>query len=66
MTRVVSVLGQAIIKYDTPQHILDEVNKIYEERSSLKKKRWRYYSLNTTIRSSSLKMVEEKILFSRT
>ena len=32
MTRVVSVLGQAIIKYDTPQHILDEVNKIYEER----------------------------------
>ena len=32
MTRAVSVLGQAIIKYDTPQHILDEVNKIYEER----------------------------------
>ena len=32
MTRVVSVLGQAIIKYDTPQHILDEVNKIYDER----------------------------------
>jgi hypothetical protein len=32
MSRDVSVLGQAIIKYDTPQHILDEVNKIYEER----------------------------------
>ena len=32
MTRAVNVLGQAIIKYDTPQHILDEVNKIYEER----------------------------------
>ena len=32
MTRAVSVLGQAIIKYDTPQHILDEINKIYEER----------------------------------
>jgi len=32
MTRAVNVLGQAIIKYDTPQHILDEINKIYEER----------------------------------
>ena len=32
MTRAVNILGQAIIKYDTPQHILDEVNKIYEER----------------------------------
>ena len=32
MTRSVNVLGQAIIKYDTPQHILDEVNKIYDER----------------------------------
>ena len=32
MSRKVSVLGQAIIKYDTPQHILDEVNKIYDER----------------------------------
>ena len=32
MTRAVNVLGQAIIKYDTPQHVLDEVNKIYEER----------------------------------
>ena len=32
MTRAVNVLGQAIIKYNTPQHILDEVNKIYEER----------------------------------
>jgi hypothetical protein len=25
-------LGQAIIKYDTPQYLLDEVNKIYDER----------------------------------
>ena len=32
MTGAVNILGQAIIKYDTPQHILDEVNKIYEER----------------------------------
>jgi len=32
MTRVVNILGQAIIKYNTPQHILDEINKIYEER----------------------------------
>ena len=32
MTRAVNVLGQAIIKYDTPQHLLDEVNKIYDER----------------------------------
>ena len=32
MTRAVNVLGQAIIKYDAPQHVLDEVNKIYEER----------------------------------
>ena len=32
MTRAVNVLGQAIIKYDTPQQILDEINKIYEER----------------------------------
>ena len=32
MSGKVHVLGQAIIKYDTPQHILDEVNKIYEER----------------------------------
>jgi hypothetical protein len=28
----VKILGQAIIRYSTPQHILDEVNKIYEER----------------------------------
>ena len=34
MSRRVSVLGQAIIKYDTPQHILDEVNKIYDERKA--------------------------------
>jgi hypothetical protein len=34
MTRVVHVLGQLIIKYDTPQSILDEVNKIYEERET--------------------------------
>ena len=34
MTRKVHVLGQAIIKYDTPQHILDEVNKIYDERKA--------------------------------
>ena len=32
MSREVNVLGQAIIKYDTPQHILDEINKIYDER----------------------------------
>jgi len=32
MTRSVNVLGQAIIKYDTPQHLLDEINKIYDER----------------------------------
>ena len=32
MSSEVNILGQAIIKYDTPQHILDEVNKIYEER----------------------------------
>ena len=32
MTRAVNVLGQAVIKYDTPQHILDEVNKVYDER----------------------------------
>jgi hypothetical protein len=32
MSRAVNVLGQAIIKYDTPQHLLDEVNKIYDER----------------------------------
>ena len=32
MTRAVHMLGQAIIKYNTPQHILEEVNKIYEER----------------------------------
>jgi len=32
MTREVHILGQAIVKYDTPQHILDEVNKIYDER----------------------------------
>ena len=32
MSRKVSVLGQAIIKYDTPQHLLDEINKIYDER----------------------------------
>ena len=31
MTRVVNILGQAVIKYNTPQHILDEINKIYEE-----------------------------------
>ena len=29
MTREVHILGQAIVKYDTPQHILDEINKIY-------------------------------------
>tara|TARA_Y100000310_G_scaffold81698_1_gene78260 strand:- start:24 stop:710 length:687 start_codon:yes stop_codon:yes gene_type:complete len=32
MTRAVNVLGQAVIKYDAPQHILDEVNKVYDER----------------------------------
>ena len=32
MNRDVSVLGQAIIKYNTPQHILDEVNKAFDER----------------------------------
>ena len=32
MTREVHILGQAIVKYDTPQHILDEINKIYDER----------------------------------
>ena len=32
MTRAINVLGQAVIKYDTPQHILDEVNKVYDER----------------------------------
>ena len=32
MTRTVNVLGQAIIKYSTPQHLLDEINKIYDER----------------------------------
>ena len=32
MSRQVNVLGQAIIKYDTPQHLLDEINKIYDER----------------------------------
>jgi len=32
MSRQVNVLGQPVIKYDTPQHILDEVNKIYDER----------------------------------
>ena len=30
MTREVHILGQAIVKYDTPQHILDEINKIYD------------------------------------
>ena len=34
MTRKIYILGQAIIKYDTPQHILDEVNKIYDERKA--------------------------------
>ena len=34
MTRDVNVLGQAIIKYNTPQHLLDEVNKIYDERKA--------------------------------
>ena len=34
MTRTVNVLGQAIIKYNTPQHILDEINKIYDERKA--------------------------------
>ena len=34
MTRTVNVLGQAVIKYNTPQHILDEVNKIYDERET--------------------------------
>jgi hypothetical protein len=29
---IVSVLGQAIIKYNTPQHILEEVNKVYDDR----------------------------------
>ena len=32
MSREVNILGQAIIKYDTPQHILDEINKVYDER----------------------------------
>ena len=32
MSSEVNILGQAIIKYDAPQHVLDEVNKIYEER----------------------------------
>ena len=34
MTRTVNVLGQAIIKYNTPQHLLDEINKIYDERKA--------------------------------
>ena len=34
MTRDVHILGQAIVKYDTPQHILDEINKIYDERKA--------------------------------
>ena len=34
MTRTVNVLGQAIIKYSTPQHILDEINRIYDERKA--------------------------------
>ena len=34
MTRSVNVLGQAIIKYNTPQHLLDEINKIYDERKA--------------------------------
>ena len=34
MTRTVNVLGQAVIKYNTPQHILDEVYKIYDEREA--------------------------------
>jgi len=32
MTREVHILGQAIVKYNTPQHIVDEVNKIFDER----------------------------------
>ena len=34
MTRTVNVLGQAIIKYNTPQYLLDEINKIYDERKA--------------------------------
>ena len=34
MTREVHILGQAIVKYKTPQHILDEINKIYDERKT--------------------------------
>ena len=32
MTRAVNVLGQAIIKYKTPQYILDEANGIYDHK----------------------------------
>ena len=32
MTRDVHILGQAIVKYDTPQHVVDEVNKVFDER----------------------------------
>ena len=32
MSGKVHVLGQAIVKYDTPQHVLDEVNIVYDER----------------------------------
>ena len=32
MTREVNILGQAIVKYNTPQHIIDEINKIFDER----------------------------------
>ena len=34
MTREVHILGQAIVKYNTPQHILDEINKVYDERKT--------------------------------
>ena len=34
MTREVHILGQAIVKYDTPQHVVDEINKVYDERKT--------------------------------
>ena len=36
MSNTIQVLGQAIVKYKTPQHIIDEINKIYDEKEERK------------------------------
>lgn len=52
-----------ILKCRKSKKELEKNNEIYEERAALKKKRWKYYSLDTSINNKSKYYVEKSILF---